>query len=220
MKIISLININKYYKSEHILKNINLEIENYKMYAIKGESGAGKSTLLNILGTLDKATSGEVRINGKLVDGISESEISEVRMNELGFIFQAFYLNPKLKASENIEVSMYINKKFKKVSIRNRALELLRTLGLFEKANNFPSELSGGEQQRVAIARALANDPSCILADEPTGNLDKKNEEIVMKYLRELANSGKAVVIVTHSDSVLKYADKVYNLRNGLLEEV
>ena len=220
MVIISLKDVNKKYDSNFILKNVNLDIEDSKIYLIKGESGVGKSTLLNILGLLDKPTSGNIEINGKIVNNLKDDELSEIRMNTLGFVFQSFYLNNNLKAYENVEVAMYINKKFSKKEIENRAENLLEILGLSDKKMSFPNELSGGEQQRVAIARALANEAKCILADEPTGNLDKNNEKIVLDCFKNLANDGRTIVIVTHSDSVLEYADKVYCIKNGILEEL
>ena len=220
MVIISLKDVNKKYDSNFILKNVNLDIEDSKIYVIKGESGVGKSTLLNILGLLDKPTSGNIEINGKIVNNLKDDELSEIRMNTLGFVFQSFYLNNNLKAYENVEVAMYINKKFSKKEIENRAENLLEILGLSDKKMSFPNELSGGEQQRVAIARALANEAKCILADEPTGNLDKNNEKIVLECFKNLANDGRTIVIVTHSDSVLEYADKVYCIKNGILEEL
>ena len=154
MVIISLKDVNKKYDSNFILKNVNLDIEDSKIYVIKGESGVGKSTLLNILGLLDKPTSGNIEINGKIVNNLKDDELSEIRMNTLGFVFQSFYLNNNLKAYENVEVAMYINKKFSKKEIENRAENLLEILGLSDKKMSFPNELSGGEQQRVAIARA------------------------------------------------------------------
>ena len=220
MVIISLKDVNKKYDSNFILKNVNLDIEDSKIYVIKGESGVGKSTLLNILGLLDKPTSGNIEINGKIVNNLKDDELSEIRMNTLGFVFQSFYLNNNLKAYENVEVAMYINKKFSKKEIENRDENLLEILGLSDKKMSFPNELSGGEQQRVAIARALANEAKCILADEPTGNLDKNNEKIVLDCFKNLANDGRTIVIVTHSDSVLEYADKVYCIKNGILEEL
>ena len=220
MVIISLKDVNKKYDSNFILKNVNLDIEDSKIYVIKGESGVGKSTLLNILGLLEKPTSGNIEINGKIVNTLTDDELSEIRMNTLGFVFQSFYLNNNLKAYENVEVAMYINKKFSKKEIENRAENLLEILGLSDKKMSFPNELSGGEQQRVAIARALANEAKCILADEPTGNLDKNNEKIVLDCFKNLANDGRTIVIVTHSDSVLEYADKVYCIKNGILEEL
>lgn len=219
MELIRIENIKKSYKNNLILNNINFTIEKYKIYAIIGRSGAGKSTLLNILGLLDKADSGLITINGKPVENLNSKKQAYIRLNDIGFVFQSFYLNKSLKAYENIMVPMYINKKYKSLNLKKRSIDLLKKLGLQDKAEYFPTELSGGEQQRIAIARAIANDASCILADEPTGNLDKDNEKIVLEYFKKLASEGKAIVIVTHSESVLKYADKVYKIEDGHLEE-
>lgn len=201
------------------MDNINLEIKTGKLYVIMGHSGSGKSTLIQILGLLDNLTSGNLYINGQDVSNISEDEKADIRQKEIGFVFQSFYLNPKLTAIENVMLPMYINKDIESSNRRRKALKLLTNFGLENRINHYPKELSGGEQQRIAIARALANDPSFILADEPTGNLDVKNEEIVYNTLRELANSGKAVVVVSHNESIKKYADKVLYMDLGKLSE-
>ncbi len=201
------------------MDNVNLEIKTGKLYVIMGHSGSGKSTLIQILGLLDNLTSGNLYINGQDVSNISEDEKADIRQKEIGFVFQSFYLNPKLTAIENVMLPMYINKDIESSNRRRKALKLLTNFGLENRINHYPKELSGGEQQRIAIARALANDPSFILADEPTGNLDVKNEEIVYNTLRELANSGKAVVVVSHNESIKKYADKVLYMDLGKLSE-
>lgn len=201
------------------MDNVNLEINTGKLYVIMGHSGSGKSTLIQILGLLDNLTQGELYINGQDVSNISEDEKADIRQKEIGFVFQSFYLNPKLTAIENVMLPMYINKDIESSNRRRKALKLLTNFGLENRINHYPKELSGGEQQRIAIARALANDPSFILADEPTGNLDVKNEEIVYNTLRELANSGKAVVVVSHNESIKKYADKVLYMNLGKLSE-
>ena len=208
-------------KDEKIIAmdNVNLEINTGKLYVIMGHSGSGKSTLIQILGLLDNLTQGELYINGQNVSNISEDEKADIRQKEIGFVFQSFYLNPKLTAIENVMLPMYINKDIESSNRRRKALKLLTNFGLENRINHYPKELSGGEQQRIAIARALANDPSFILADEPTGNLDVKNEEIVYNTLRELANSGKAVVVVSHNESIKKYADKVLYMDLGKLSE-
>ena len=208
-------------KDEKIIAmdNVNLEINTGKLYVIMGHSGSGKSTLIQILGLLDNLTQGELYINGQDVSNISEDEKADIRQKEIGFVFQSFYLNPKLTAIENVMLPMYINKDIESSNRRRKALKLLTNFGLENRINHYPKELSGGEQQRIAIARALANDPSFILADEPTGNLDVKNEEIVYNTLRELANSGKAVVVVSHNESIKKYADKVLYMNLGKLSE-
>lgn len=201
------------------MDNVNLEIKTGKLYVIMGHSGSGKSTLIQILGLLDNLTSGNLYINGQDVSNISEDEKADIRQKEIGFVFQSFYLNPKLTAIENVMLPMYINKDIESSNRRRKALKLLTNFGLENRVNHYPKELSGGEQQRIAIARALVNDPSFILADEPTGNLDVKNEEIVYNTLRELANSGKAVVVVSHNESIKKYADKVLYMDLGKLSE-
>ena len=201
------------------MDNVNLEIKTGKLYVIMGHSGSGKSTLIQILGLLDNLTSGNLYINGQDVSNISEDEKADIRQKEIGFVFQSFYLNPKLTAIENVMLPMYINKDIESSNRRRKALKLLTNFGLENRVNHYPKELSGGEQQRIAIARALANDPSFILADEPTGNLDVKNEEIVYNTLRELANNGKAVVVVSHNESIKKYADKVLYMNLGKLSE-
>ena len=208
-------------KNEKIIAmdNVNLEINTGKLYVIMGHSGSGKSTLIQILGLLDNLTQGELYINGQDVSNISEDEKADIRQKEIGFVFQSFYLNPKLTAIENVILPMYINKDIESSNRRRKALKLLTNFGLENRINHYPKELSGGEQQRIAIARALANDPSFILADEPTGNLDVNNEEIVYNTLRELANSGKAVLVVSHNESIKKYADKVLYMNLGKLSE-
>ena len=208
-------------KNEKIIAmdNVNLEIDTGKLYVIMGHSGSGKSTLIQILGLLDNLTHGQLYINGQDVSNISEDEKADIRQKEIGFVFQSFYLNPKLTAIENVMLPMYINKDIESSNRRRKALKLLTNFGLENRINHYPKELSGGEQQRIAIARALANDPSFILADEPTGNLDVNNEEIVYNTLRELANSGKAVLAVSHNESIKKYADKVLYMNLGKLSE-
>ena len=201
------------------MDNVNLKIDIGRLYVIMGHSGSGKSTLIQILGLLDNLTSGELYIDGQDVSNISEDEKADIRQKKIGFVFQSFYLNPKLTAIENVMLPMYINKDIESSNRRRKALKLLTNFGLENRINHYPKELSGGEQQRIAIARALANVPSFILADEPTGNLDVNNEEIVYNTLRELANSGKAVLVVSHNESIKKYADKVLYMNLGKLSE-
>ncbi len=208
-------------KDEKIIAmdNVNLKIDIGKLYVIMGHSGSGKSTLIQILGLLDNLTSGQLYIDGQDVSNISENDKADIRQKKIGFVFQSFYLNPKLTAIENVMLPMYINKDIESKNRRKKALKLLTNFGLENRINHYPKELSGGEQQRIAIARALANDPDFILADEPTGNLDVKNEEIVYNTLRELANDGKAVIVVSHNESIKKYADKVLYMESGKLSE-
>lgn len=201
------------------LNNVSITIKQGVFYAIMGHSGAGKSTLIQILGLLDNLSDGEIYIDGINVHNLSEKEKSYIRMNNIGFIFQSFYLNSKLKAIENVMLPMYINTNINKKDRKIKAKELLKKFGLEERISHYPKELSGGEQQRVAIARALANDPQFILADEPTGNLDEENEKHVFDELKKLTKEGKTVVVVTHNEIVKRYADKVLYMNNGVIKE-
>lgn len=220
-KIIKLNNISKIYtlKSEKItaLDGITYEFECGKFYAIMGHSGSGKSTLINILGLIDKMSSGEYLLNGSNVSKLNDIELANERMKNIGFVFQSFYLEENLTALENVCLPMIINKNIKASDRKNRANSLLEELGLKDRINHKPKELSGGEQQRVCIARALANDPNILLCDEPTGNLDENNEKIVFELLRKQANNGKCVIVVSHSNEVKNYADKVINIKAGKL---
>ena len=201
------------------LNDVSVEFKTGKLYVIMGHSGSGKSTLIQILGLLDDLSSGNLYFNGQDVSNISEDEKADIRKKEIGFVFQSFYLNPKLTAIENVMLPMYINKEIERNNRRRRALKLLTNFGLENRVNHYPKELSGGEQQRIAIARALANDPSFILADEPTGNLDVENEKIVYETLRNLADSGKSVIVVSHNENIKGYADKILYMNLGKLSE-
>lgn len=201
-----------------VLNNINVKFEKGKTYAIMGNSGSGKTTLLKILGTLDILTSGKLLIENNDILKLEDNEKATIRMKKIGFIFQEFYLNEYMNVQENIMQPMYINKEYNKVTRRQRVNELIKIMGLNQRTKHYPKELSGGEQQRVAIARALANKPDIILADEPTGNLDKKNEEKIFEILSHLSKEGKCVIIVSHSNVVKKYADVVLNLEEGKLK--
>ena len=180
-----------------------------------GHSGSGKTTMLNILGTLENPTKGILKINDKDVHEFNEKHLSKLRNKEIGFIFQNYALDPNLKAIENVMLPMYINEFIKKEDIKKKALELLKYVNLGERMNHYPKELSGGEMQRVGIARALANNPKIILADEPTGNLDEENEKIIFNILKELAKDGKCVIVVSHNENILQYADVVLKMNKG-----
>lgn len=222
MKSISAKNLTKIYDNRvTALKNVSLDIEQGSFIAVMGHSGSGKSTLLQMVGLLDTPSEGEVVINGEDVSHLKKNDLAQIRMKTIGFVFQAFHLNPQLRAYENVMLPMLINPEYKtKADIQKKARELIDSVGLTERAEHYPNELSGGEQQRVAIARALANDPDFILADEPTGNLDSNNEESIFTLLKELAQSGKGVMVVSHNEAILDYADKVYYMKDGkLLEE-
>ncbi len=223
-KIIELKNIKKEYKTNkekiEVLKGINYTFEKGKLYAIKGHSGSGKTTLVQILGLMTNATTGEYLIYNKNTNKLTDKEASFYRMKYIGFVFQDYNLNPYLKAFENVTLPMLINKEIPASERKNHAYELLELVDLFERKEHFPKELSGGEQQRIAIARSLANNPDIIIADEPTGNLDKKNEKIIFSLLKTLSQNDKCVIVVSHSDEITSYADVNLLLEDGLLKEV
>lgn len=221
MNTIELKNVSKIYNNKvTAMDNVSLKLSEGEFIAVMGQSGSGKSTLLQIAGLLDSCTSGEVIINGENVSKLDKNKLADVRMKSLGFVFQAFHLNSHLKVYENIMVPMLINSEFKnKAEMKQRAEELVATVGLSHRIDHYPSELSGGEQQRVAIARALANNPDFILADEPTGNLDSKNELMIFEELKKLAESGKGVLVVSHNDAVIDFADRICIMKDGVLEE-
>lgn len=200
-----------------ILNNINYKFNSNTFYCINGKSGAGKTTLIEILGLLKKYENGNLIINGKDTSELSEKEKAIIRNQEIGFIFQSFYLIPTMTALENVMLPLYVNKKINKKEIELKALELLDNMNLKDRHNHFPRELSGGEQQRVAIARALITNPSIILADEPTGSLDFENEIKILKILKKLSKDGKCIIVVSHGNEILKYADKVLKIKDGEL---
>ena len=211
--------VNKSYTSKNrsikVLSDVSFEFYNNKFYAIMGHSGSGKSTLINILGLIDSFDSGEYELYGTSISNFNDKELSHLRMKNIGFIFQSFYLNPTLKSFENVMVPMLINKEINQKDRKQRAIDLLNDVGLIDRLDHYPNELSGGEQQRVAIARALANNPKIILADEPTGNLDEKCEKEIFEQLKRLSKEGKCVIVVSHSNEVKKYADEVLKIENG-----
>ena len=215
-------NVCKVYKTKNdevkALDNVSYEFKPGKLYAIMGHSGSGKSTLISILGLIETLTSGRITINNKDISKLKDDELANLRMKYIGFVFQDFYLDEHLKAYENVMLPMLINKEIKREDRKEKALKLLTDLGLNERINHYPKELSGGEQQRVAIARSLANDPEIILADEPTGNLDEENEKLVFETLNDLAKKGKCVIVVTHSEEIKKYADEILKITKGKLE--
>jgi len=198
------------------LKGISLKIPKGSLSCIIGPSGHGKSTLLQLIGGLDKPTGGRVFIDNNDISSLSDNELSEVRGEKIGFVFQSFNLLDNLTAMENIQTAMMFSKTSQK-STSKRALELLDMVGLSEKANSKPSELSGGQLQRVAIARSLANDPPILLMDEPTGNLDSQSEQDVLKHIFNIHKTGKTIVIVTHSNDIAKQAELLFEIRDGML---
>ena len=221
MNAIELKEISKIYNNSVVaVDNVSLTVNQGDFIAVMGQSGSGKSTLLQIAGLLDTCTSGQVIINGNDVSTLDKNALADVRMKNLGFVFQAFHLNTHLKLYENVMVPMLINDKFASMNdMKEQAMQLIDSVGLTNRKEHYPFELSGGEQQRVAIARALANDPDFILADEPTGNLDSKNELMVFEELKKLCYLGKGVLVVSHNDAVIDFADKIYTMKDGVLGE-
>jgi putative ABC transport system ATP-binding protein len=219
--IIQLENIQKsYFMGNHaipVLKGISLAIQRNEYVALMGPSGSGKSTLMNILGCLDSPTGGKYVLNGQDVSQMSDDELAQVRNNEIGFVFQQFNLLPRLTAAENVALPL-VYAGISKKDRMERALEALRKVGLADRSHHKSNELSGGQIQRVAIARALVNNPSLLLADEPTGNLDSKTSVEVMDLFAQIHAAGNTVVLVTHEEDIAAYAHRVVRLRDGLVE--
>ncbi|MBB6623519.1 ABC transporter ATP-binding protein [Clostridium gasigenes] len=222
MSLIELNQIRKIYgkgEAETIaLDNINLNIESGEMVAIMGQSGCGKSTLLNIIGCLDKQTSGEYLFNGKCINDYTSKELAGLRNSEFGFIVQYFALIDNYTVYENVEIPLVYNKK-KNLKIKRRELikDTLDKLGIANKIKSLPSELSGGQCQRVAIARAIVNNPRIILADEPTGALDRKNGQQVIDILKELNKNGKTIIIITHDEYIASQCSRIIRISDGNL---
>src|ERR1700682_6324750 len=193
------------------LDDISLSIAPGEWVAVMGPSGSGKSTLVNLIGCLDRPTSGEIRLDGQNIANLSASELNHVRAETIGFVFQHFHMIPYLTAVENVMLAQY----FHSMTDEKEALQALARVGLRDRPNHLPAQLSGGEQQRVCIARALINDPKIILADEPTGNLDAMNEEIVLGLLRDLHRQGRTIVMVTHDPVVARLGDRRIELHHG-----
>jgi putative ABC transport system ATP-binding protein len=193
------------------LDDISLQVEKGEWLSVMGPSGSGKSTLVNLIGCLDRPTSGEVWIDGQYISDLGPTELDRFRAEKIGFIFQQFHLIPYLNALENVMLAQY----FHSMTDEKQALEALQRVGLRDRAHHLPAQLSGGEQQRVCIARALINDPTIILADEPTGNLDALNEEIVLRLLRQMHEQGRTIVMVTHDPTVARLADRRIELHHG-----
>lgn len=220
-KIVELKKINKIYGEKtpnptQVLFDLSLSFEESSFNSIIGQSGSGKSTLLNILGTLDKATSGDVLINGKNTQDMSSNELSYLRNESIGFIFQFHYLLPEFTALENVLMPYRISKKPITDEVMNRANELLDIVGLKNRKNNLATNLSGGQQQRVAIARSLINNPKIILADEPTGNLDSDTTEQIYDLLREINQRFKTTfIIITHDRHIAEKADRIVEILDG-----
>lgn len=219
--IIKLSKIYKFYKvgTEIVkaLRNINLTIYQNEYVAIMGPSGSGKSTLMNILGCLDTPTYGEYILNGNNVSHMTENELATIRNKEIGFVFQTFNLMPRYTALENVALPL-VYAAVKKQDRLKYAKDALEKVGLIERIMHKPNELSGGQRQRVAIARALVNNPSIILADEPTGNLDTKTSEEIMKLFSNIHQMGNTIIIVTHEKDIAAYAHRIIQLKDGKIE--
>jgi putative ABC transport system ATP-binding protein len=208
--------ISKTYAGVRALDTVSFEVQAGEWIAIMGPSGSGKTTLINVLGGLDKPTSGRAIVDGVNVGDLSERELTRYRAEKIGFVFQGFYLVPYLSAVENVMLAQY----FHSTADEAEAAESLMRVGLGNRLEHLPSQLSGGEQQRVALARALINHPKLILADEPTGNLDEANEQIVLDLLRELHRSGHTILLVTHSPEIGRMADRRIELAHGRLMHI
>jgi len=209
-------NLEKRFDAVRALADVSFEVEAGEWIAIMGPSGSGKTTLINILGGLDHPTSGRVLVDGMEIGQLSERELTRYRSDKIGFVFQQFHLVPYLTALENVMLAQY----FHSITDEKEAAEALRRVGLAERLEHLPAQLSGGEQQRVAIARALINHPKLILADEPTGNLDEENEATILKLLHELHSAGHTILVVTHSQAIGNLADRRVELEHGRLARI
>ena len=200
-----------------VLKGIDLDIYKNEYVALMGPSGSGKSTLMNILGCLDSPTAGKYVLNGQDVSKMPDDQLAEVRNKEIGFVFQQFNLLPRLTALENVALPLVYAGTSRKIRTE-MAMEVIQKVGLEERSHHKPNELSGGQCQRVAIARALVNNPSLILADEPTGNLDTKTSNEIMEIFSQIQAAGNTVVLVTHEEDIANHAKRIVRLRDGLIE--
>jgi lipoprotein-releasing system ATP-binding protein len=212
-------NITRNYNDLSVLKGVDIFVNKGEIVSIVGSSGAGKSTLLHILGSLDKANAGEIWINNERIDTLNEKELAKFRNKHIGFVFQFHHLLPEFTALENVCIPGWIAGTPKN-DLEARALELLKILGLQDRASHKPSELSGGEQQRVAVARALINNPDIVFADEPTGNLDSKHaQELHELFLHLQKTMGQTFLIVTHNEALAKMSDRVVHMKDGYIVE-
>ncbi|SHL01755.1 putative ABC transport system ATP-binding protein [Haladaptatus paucihalophilus DX253] len=206
-------------KPVHALDDVSVSLPDGSFTAVMGPSGSGKSTLMNMLGCLDTPDEGTVSIDGQAVDSLSDNERARLRGTEIGFVFQQFNLMPKLTAAENVTLPMVFHDAVDE-SRRERARTLLDRVGLGDRLDHAPNELSGGQRQRVAIARALANEPTLVLADEPTGNLDTETGEEIMELFTQLHDEGRTIVMITHERAIAEYADRIIHLVDGAIDDI
>jgi len=210
--VINIKNISKIYENNtRALDNLSLIIKQGEWTSIMGPSGSGKTTLLNVIGCLDSPTNGKVIINGKEITNLNQTQLTRFRRENIGLIFQQYHLVPYLSALENVMMAQY----YHSVVNENDAINALKKVGLDHRLDHIPAHLSGGEQQRVCIARALVNEPRILLADEPTGNLDQKNGEVVLKLIKDLHKEGHTIILITHNPQIGKLGDKQLNLVDG-----
>lgn len=201
----------------YALRTVSIDIDKGAYVAFMGPSGSGKSTLMNIIGCLDTPSSGKYLLNGQDVSGLTDNQLAEIRNKEIGFVFQTFNLLPRATALENVALPL-IYAGYRKEAREQKAMEALESVELGDRAKHKPNELSGGQRQRVAIARALVNDPSIILADEPTGNLDSKTSYDLMNLFQELHDRGNTIIMVTHEDDIAHFAHRIVQLKDGYVE--
>jgi len=199
----------------HALRGIDLSINEGEFIAIMGASGSGKTTFMNLLGCLDKPTSGSYLLDSIPVHAMSDKELTLIRNQKIGYVFQSFYLLPRTTALENVELPLLYCRKCSLHQRHEKAMHALATVGISDRAKHFPNQLSGGQQQRVAIARAIVNDPVFLLADEPTGNLDTRTSIEVMAVFQELHSQGKTILLVTHENDIAQYTDRLITFRDG-----
>jgi putative ABC transport system ATP-binding protein len=220
MSLIRLENISRRYEmgyeTVHALREVSVQIERGEYVAIMGPSGSGKSTLMNLLGCLDTPTAGKYELNGTDVSEMDDNDLAEIRNREIGFVFQTFNLLPRSNALHNVELPL-IYGGMDSETRRERALQALSSVGLADRVHHKPNELSGGQRQRVAVARALVNNPSILLADEPTGNLDSKTGVEIMGLFEDLSKKGNTIIVVTHEEEVARHARRILRIRDGLI---